>query len=484
MKLGAKIFLSFLLIVCLCLYYPLRRLAGAIITHYGEGVEDALADQANILAGIVEREIKNNSFSPEQWHEIFDGAHNRALAARIYELKKERVDSHIYVTDKQGIVRFDSEYPENEGKDFSQWRDVNRTLQGVYGARTTRRDESDETSSVLYVAAPIMAGGEIAGVLTVVKPSTNIRYFVEGARWNILKSGIFSLIVAGVLSLLVAIWITRPIKRLTRYAKGISDNERPEFPRLDNSEIGAMGRAFAEMQEALEGRRYVEQYVEHLTHELKSPLSAIRGAAELLNEAVSSPKGMDIERQARFISNINGQSKRIQDIVDRMLELASLESRSYRRSSEDVDIGGIIREVCLDKEPLLIARGLTLDVRSPERETVKADGFLLRQALANLVQNAIDFSPDGGTISITADIPPDSSQATFTIADQGPGIPDYAENRVFDKFFSLQRPHTGQKSTGLGLNFVAQVALLHGGKASLANGPHGGAVAILDIRAD
>jgi two-component system sensor histidine kinase CreC len=476
MSIGSRIFFVCLTISCACLAYPLYRLADTTSAHYREGVEDSLADQANILAAFVEADIARHPFSRQNWQAVFERVHKRQLAARIYGLNKERVDCHVVITDNKGIVLFDSEKPEDVGKDSSAWRDVARTLSGRYGARTTRLDQADETTSRLHVAAPIIVDGAIWGVLTVVKPTTNIRYFVSAAKMEIGESGLFALIAAGLFSLLAAAWITRPIKALTGYARGIRDGLSPAFPRLAGNEIGEMGRALAEMQSALEGRRYVEEYVQHLTHELKSPLSAIRGAAELLAEE-SDNKTMSPERRARFIANIDGQSRRIQAIVDRMLELAALENRPGLEHRESVAVSALIHTVCESFEPLLAARNQSFAIDPGDGLTVTGDGFLLHQALANLVRNALDFSPTDGIITIKAF--QQGAAIVLEVADQGPGVPDYASEKIFDKFFSLPRAATGQKSTGLGLNFVRQVAIMHGGQVILENLPAGGALARL-----
>ncbi|MDR2549173.1 MAG: two-component system sensor histidine kinase CreC [Desulfobulbus sp.] len=484
MSIGGRIFIACLAVSCACLLYPLYRLADTVATHYREGVEDSLTDQANILASLIEAEIARHQFSPQNWQALFARVHNRELAARIYDLDKERVDSHLTITDNKGIVLFDSENPENIGKDFSAWRDVALTLAGRYGARTTRIDRADETTSRLHVAAPIVVDGAIWGVLTVVKPTTNIRYFVSGAKLEIAESGLIAFIIAGLFSLAATTWITRPIKTLTGYARGIRDGLSPAFPRLADNEIGEMGRALAEMQRALEGRRYVEQYVQHLTHELKSPLSAIRGAAELLADE-SAGKAMPPERRARFIANIDGQSRRIQAIVDRMLELAALENRFCLENREPVSISALIHTVCESFEPLLTAGDYSVAVDPGEGLTVSGDGFLMHQATVNLVQNALDFSPPGGCITLRAfrqtvrQAHWKGTEIVLEVADQGPGIPPYASEKIFDKFFSLPRTSTGQKSTGLGLNFVRQVAIMHGGRVSLENLPEGGALARL-----
>jgi two-component system sensor histidine kinase CreC len=111
----------------------------------------------------------------------------------------------------------------------------------------------------------------------------------------------------------------------------------------------------------------------------------------------------------------------------------------------------------------------------------KGDPFLLHQALSNLLQNAIDFSTARGSIRIAATT--GSDRVSIIVEDEGPGIPDFAKERVFERFFSLQRPGTGKKSTGLGLNFVKEVALLHGGEIRLENLPEGGLRAILSLPA-
>jgi two-component system sensor histidine kinase CreC len=113
----------------------------------------------------------------------------------------------------------------------------------------------------------------------------------------------------------------------------------------------------------------------------------------------------------------------------------------------------------------------------PDRLTVEGNSFLLHQALENLIRNAIEFSPKGGTVTVSAAVEPGG--VTVAVTDEGPGIPEYALGRIFERFYSLGRPDTGRKSTGLGLNFVREVAKSHGGKVRVANRPEGGAVAEL-----
>jgi two-component system sensor histidine kinase CreC len=359
------------------------------------------------------------------------------------------------------------------GQDYSRFLDVKRTLEGKYGARATARDPHDPLSTSLYVAAPIYRAGRVDGVLTVVEPTESIDAFLHLARPAFLRAALLALGAAALLGLGLSYLLTRPIDRLARYADGIRLGQHPPFPPLGRTEIADLGLALRRMQEALEGRQYSKEYVQTLTHELKSPLSAIRGAAELLQE------GVPPEQQARFLANIRQEAERISRIVDRMLEMAMLESRREPPEMAPVEMGAMVRAVAESAEPLLAGRELTMEVAAAGRLAALGNAFLLHQALENLVQNAIEFSPPGGTVKVT--VTADRDRLTVSVADEGPGIPAYARERIFERFYSLSRPGGGRKSTGLGLNLVREVAISHGGTIRVANRPEGGAIAELSL---
>ena len=461
MRLGTRIFFSYLVIFVICFSYPINWVLDNLRARYLEGVEEPLVDQAHILATMVGDEMQANRFDPDNWYQVFEHAGSRPLSARIYRLVKTEMDMRIYLTDTAGRVIFDSKNKENVGADYSRWRDVYLTLQGQYGARSTPEDIEDPASKVLYVAAPVRVDGAIAGVLTVAKPTTSINNFLKTAKPQIFKIGLLAAGVAILLSYFVSLWITRPIKRLTGYANDISRGKRVEFPKLDRSEIGEMGNAFAKMQETLEGKKYVEQYVQKLTHEVKSPLSAIRGAAELLAEK------MPPEQRLRFLSNIRNEANRIQEIVDRMLELSALENQKILEKMQRLSFSSVVQTVIESKQAIVSKKQLQLAVDVPDHIMVQGDSFLLHQALSNLIQNAIDFSPANSSIQLRVRI--EGPLLILTVEDHGAGIPEFATQKIFDKFFSLQRPDSGEKSTGLGLNFVKEVANLHGGDIVLEN---------------
>jgi two-component system sensor histidine kinase CreC len=473
MKLGLRIFASYLIIFSICFAYPVGWMLNTLRTRYLEGVEDPLVDQAHILAGMVGQMMAEDRFDPGRLYQTFDAIYKRPLDVQIYHLTKTVVDPVVYITDAKGKVRFHSQDPAQIGADYSHWRDVSLTIDGAYGARTSLADANDYNSSVLFVGAPIMVDGRLAGVLSVAKPTTNINSFLKQAKPRIVQVVMLSGLLAVVLGYLVALWITRPIQRMTDYANAVSDGRRAVFPRLDRTEIGTMGRALQKMQKTLEGKAYVERYVQQLTHEVKSPLSAIRGSAELLEEDVPP------QQRRRFLTHIRTEANRIQHIVDRMLTLSALENKQQLASREKISLADLVDEVIESKQPMLMAKDIGITINIAKTRQLFGDAFWLRQAVANLVQNAIDFSRAQTEIAIRA-----TSDGTFVrllIENSGAVIPDYAREKIFDKFYSLKRPDSGRKSTGLGLNLVRQVALLHGGHVNLQNRSSGGVMAVLTL---
>lgn len=462
MKLGTRIFLCYVAIFTIGCYYLIDHVLDDLRIRYLEGVEETLVDQANIMASLVGIEMENAKFDPKFLHKVFDEAYSRNFSAEIYKLTKNHVDLRIYVTDHIGRVLFDSKHIENEGSNFRNWRDVNLTLRGRYGARSTLGNPNDPFSSILYIAAPIYVHQALAGVLTVAKPTTNINIFLKSAKMQLAKVGVIAIASVLIFSLIIVIWLTGPVKRLTRYAHDVRNGKRVLLPRLDNSEIGEMGRAFEMMREALEGKKYVEKYVQTLTHEIKSPVSAIRGAAELLEE------DMPDDQRLRFLTNIRNESSRIQDIIDRMLQLSALETKKYLQKKELLDFKSLVLNVIEAMNPAAFRKGVQIDFATNNTFLmVRGDGFWLSQAVTNLLKNALEFSPDHEKISLSANI--ENNNLIFSVKDNGPGIPDYAMNKIFNRFFSLRRPDSDNKSTGLGLNIVQEVATLHKGSIQLKN---------------
>lgn len=289
------------------------------------------------------------------------------------------------------------------------------------------------------------------------------------------KLSIMALLIAAVMVVAgwwIAVRMTRPIERLTAYALSVRDARPAKVPLSRAVEVAELARAFEQMRDALDGRQHVERYTQALAHEVKAPLAAIRGAAELLGEE------MPAEQREKFLHNIRSEAARIQQSVDRLLELSSLEARKALRQTERIEAGELAREAAKTLRPACEAARVTLTLNGHAEEAeLNGERVLLREALVNLLQNALDFSPAGGAVTLHWAV--EVGRVVFTVEDGGPGVPDYALSRVFERFYSLPRPGTTRKSTGLGLALVREIAHLHGGDVALTNLPEGGARAVL-----
>ncbi|HMX58086.1 MAG TPA: cache domain-containing protein, partial [Leptospiraceae bacterium] len=190
-----------------------------------------------------------------------------AFKAKIYALKKDKINVSVYVTDGRGIVIYDSE-GKSTGQDFSSWNDVRRTLRGEYGVRATRIKKDDPMTGSLYVAAPVRHDGQIVGVVTVVKPNDSIQPFVRIAERKLLQGAGFAVIAMTLLTLATFFWVTRPLRILTQYIVSVRKHGRLSPPDVGAGEIGELAREFENLRQELEGKSYVEQYVKTMTHEI------------------------------------------------------------------------------------------------------------------------------------------------------------------------------------------------------------------------
>lgn len=433
MHIGLRIFFGFFLIVGLAAFLTLRVFVQEVKPGVRQAMEDTLVDTANVLAVLATDDFKSGHLADGNFANHLARLHEQPVEASVWGMHKGAVGYRIYITDDRGIVRFDSSGAA-VGQDYSRWNDVYLTLQGKYGARSTPSDPNDDSSTIMYVAAPIRDGERIIGVLTVAKPNQTVAPFIARSQRTILMYGLLLIGGAAVIGLVET------------------------------------------MRVRLEDKQYVEHYIHTLTHEMKSPLAAIGGAAELLQEDMPTA-----DRQ-RFLGNIRSQAQRLDLLIRKLLALAEVEQRQRLEKREPVRLAQEIEHILASLEPRARQRGVSLHWQPPAQGQsfdVSGDVFLLRQAIVNLIENALDFAPSGTDVDVVLEPGPHQDQVTLRIEDRGPGIPEYALSRLFERFYSLPRPGGGERSTGLGLCLVREVALLHHGSATVTNREGGGASAVM-----
>jgi two-component system, OmpR family, sensor histidine kinase CreC len=462
-------------IITLGFYQLARHFLAEVEPQTFQATEEVMVDVANLLAELVEDDMGERNFDPAALRRTFDGAHGRVFEARIFDHMKRKVGVNVYLTDSAGVVLFDSDQGRREGEDMSARLDVARTLAGRYGARSSRGDPDDAASSVLYVAAPIGDPAKPLGVLTVYKPQADVLPLVRERRQIIYIA--CALIGGGILFLIavVFLWLFHPIGKITEYARAIERGERPAKPKIGiGREVNTLAHALDSMRDALEGRRYAERYIQTLTHEMKSPLAAIRGAAELLDE------DMPVHDRKRFLENIRAEAARSERLINRLLELSAIEGRARLDETEELDFQAVVARAIDQARPMAEVAGISLEARpAPSALPLRGDAFILRAAVTNLLENAIDFSPRGALVEVSLEV--SGNQLVLSIRDHGPGVPEYAREKIFDRFYSLRHHSAGRKGTGLGLTLVREAAELHGGSISLEPAEGGGSLARLTL---
>ncbi|SDZ46010.1 two-component system sensor histidine kinase CreC [Pseudomonas sp. NFIX28] len=464
MPLGIRIFLVYVLFVGLTGYFVLSTVMEEIRPGVRQSTEETLVDTANLMAEILRDDFKAGTLSENRWPQLLNAYGERQPAATIWGLPKNQVNHRIYVTDAQGKVVLDSSGLA-VGQDYSRWNDVYLTLRGQYGARSSRSVADDPNSSVMHVGAPIRDNGRIIGVVTVAKPNSSLQPYVDRTERRLLWYGA-GLIGLGLLfGALLSWWLSAALRRLTGYAQAVSEGRRAELPHYRGGELEQLATAVEHMRTQLEGKAYVERYVHTLTHELKSPLAAIRGAAELLQG------DMPGEQRARFVGNIDSESARMQQLIERLLNLAQVEQRHGLEERVAVPLADLVKQLLDSQKARIEGKGLQVEQRIDPGLKLSGEAFLLRQALGNLLENALDFTPAGGVLRFTASRTGDWLRVS--LFNQAEPIPEYALARLTERFYSLPRPDSGRKSTGLGLNFVEEVVQLHGGQMHIGNVPGG-----------
>ncbi|WP_448725416.1 two-component system sensor histidine kinase CreC [Pseudomonas farris] len=460
MPLGIRIFLVYVLFIGLTGYFVLNTVMEEIRPGVRQSTEETLVDTANLMAEILRDDFKAGTLSQNRWPELLKAYGERQPKAKIWGMPKNQVNHRIYVTDAKGIVVLDSSGIA-VGQDYSRWNDVYLTLRGEYGARSTRSNPDDSNSSVMHVGAPIRDNGQIIGVVTVAKPNSSLQPYVDRTERRLLIYGA-GLIGLGLLfGALLSWWLSAALRRLTAYAQAVSEGRRVEVPHYRGGELEQLATAVEQMRTQLEGKAYVERYVHTLTHELKSPLAAIRGAAELLQGE------MPLAQQQRFVSNIDSESARMQQLIERLLNLAQVEQRQGLEERVAVPLAGLVDELLSAQAARIEGKQLRVELHIAADLNLLGEPFLLRQALGNLLENALDFTPARGVLRLCAERV--GEQIEFRLFNQAEAIPDYALPRLSERFYSLPRPDSGRKSTGLGLNFVEEVVKLHGGAMSIGN---------------
>ncbi len=385
--------------------------------------------------------------------------------------------TRIRILDAGGAVIADSHNGPTESTPVATRPEIRRALAGHYGAATrlwggspprgryesrdfSEFDRSTMDTVYLFVAVPIRAAnGAVTGAVYVTRSTRDVKLQLYTLRAWMFRVLLATIGITALITLLLATTIARPLGRLTRRAQRIATRgpsaPEPADERLARrrDEIGQLARAVGAMTDELERRaRDARSLAADISHEFKTPLAGIRGAAELLRDgAADEPVARD-----RFLAMIEDDTQRLDRLVSRLLELARVEDD--RGTQLPVDLDALAAEAASRPWPVRVEYACATTA-----STAPGRAAALGSAIDNLLANAVQHADPDTTVCVTVESR--GPALRVTVSNRGPALSPAARARVWDRFYSTRAAAGG---SGLGLAIVRSVALAHGGACGVA----------------
>jgi two-component system sensor histidine kinase ChvG len=361
------------------------------------------------------------------------------------------------------------EIGQQNGKTYEE---VDKALQG-FKSSMVRINERAEV--IVSVAVPVQRFRAVRGALMLSTQGADIDTMVGAERLAILKLFLIASGVMVVLSFLLAGTIAGPVRRLAESAQLVRRRirTRVEIPDLSHrrDEIGHLSGSLRDMTNALYNRiEAIERFAADVAHELKNPLTSLRSAVETLPLAKSD------ESRNRLLAVIQHDVKRLDRLISDISDASRLEAEMQRQEAEPVDLMKLLTtvvSVANERHDDGVSVDLKFEGGRGEAFTVPGHDSRLGQVIDNLIDNARSFSPAGGSVRVTCRRL--KSEVEVTVEDDGPGVPEEAVEKIFERFYT-HRPHQafGQNS-GLGLSICRQIVEAHDGRVWVEN-RYGGSV--------
>jgi signal transduction histidine kinase len=351
-------------------------------------------------------------------------------------------------------------------------------------------DPRDPARQKPFTAAPVKDGDALAGYLYVVlggEKYDSVAGMVSESlivRLSLFAGGLglLAALAAGMLSFA---WLTRRLRRLTQAVDRFRDDSFESPMRLagwrrGGDEIDRLGVTVEEMSQRIADQ--IEQLrqadaarrdmVANISHDLRTPLASLQGYLEtlLMKEDSFSP-----EEKHKYIDLAARQGDRLSRLVTELFELTMLDSTGTRLNFEPFSLPELVQDVTQKFQPQAERRNMTLELDMPASAPfVRADIGLIERVLENLIENAIKYTPEGGTVSLS--LVPDADGIEARIADTGPGIPEADRDRIFERFYRVEKSRAdAPEGAGLGLAITRRILQLHDSPIAVESTPGHGA---------
>ncbi|NPD30757.1 HAMP domain-containing histidine kinase [Eggerthellaceae bacterium zg-1084] len=292
--------------------------------------------------------------------------------------------------------------------------------------------------------------------------------FRERSYQAMVWATVIAVILASLIGYLFARSLVRPIRRMTDTAASMAQGDLSARTGLSGQdEVSKLGQTFDAMAESVErDRRLERRLTTDVAHELRTPLMAIQSTVEAMVDGV-------YPTDEEHLGTVSSEVQRLSRLVDSLLKLSRLENRSTPLKEEVVDVGSLIKAIVTMHDSYVRDAGLTLSYRAEPGVCVLGDPDMIRQATANLISNAVRYTPEGG---ITVRVGREDGMATIAVSDTGVGLTSDEAQRVFDRFWRADA-HRSRESGGLGigLSVVREIIDRHHGRVGVEGEPGVGA---------
>jgi signal transduction histidine kinase len=327
-------------------------------------------------------------------------------------------------------------------------------------------------------AAPVYLGDSIFGAILLARPPGQLASAWPDVAGRVVGAAAIGLAVALALMLLLTRRITRPLTAMQAATHRVAEGDlRTELGRTGTQELDELASDFNLMVRRLAERDgETREFLMRVTHDLRTPLTAIRGHAAALSDGVVPPGDV-----ARSLSAIEGEATRLETLVADLLDLARLDAHRFKLDLARVEPSDVLERAFDAMEAEAAARELTYERRIELMPSVVTDESRVQQIVVNLLDNALRWTPAGGTVCLEGSSLPGGGFAA-AVTDTGPGVPDSDRERIFDAFQSLETPE-GHRGSGLGLAISRQLARALGGDVRVESREGAGSCFVLELPA-
>lgn len=323
---------------------------------------------------------------------------------------------------------------------------------------------------VVAAGVPSLTGGRVTGAIILFSPLNELEGVLAQARRVVWLSGSLLLLLVFVVVYFVSYRLARPIVRVSRAAEALAcGRDVADLEEYGEDEVGRLVRSFNQMKNKLQKTEKMRrELLAGVSHELRSPLAAIRGFVQGILDDVIPPR-----ERPRYLSLVLQETSRLTAMTNDLLEMAGLESGSIILQKGEFDLCGEVSEVAELFSGEARDKNLGLEVDGCEQALlVFADSDRLRQVISNLLSNAVKFTPSGGRVGIN--VSGGERTVSFEVWDTGPGIPSQDLPLVFEKFYRAEKSRDASAGgTGLGLAIAKSIVELHSGQIALETGEKG-----------